>query len=427
MAPYQGAGLLARPIRNSGHPDVQAVAARAGEIHAIRDEYERFDAKDNMIWQPRWNWRYGRLPLEMAGSRKRRIKTGEPGYLALDVALMDGAAALTSQLDFGINQPWLSGNAWRRPDRSRDRMELPKPTEEAAPEPLEESQATVAVKRAAGAYGADLVGVAPLDRRWVYSHYWDPSAAAHRPIRFSDEPGLEATREPARLDDGTLVIPADVNRAVVLAVEMELEAIRSAPALRHMAATTVGYAKSQIVALAVAEFIRSLGYVAIPSSNCTALSIPLAIDAGLGELGRNAKLITPRFGPRVRLAKVLTNMPLAPDSCIQFGVLDFCGRCSRCAHECPAGAIPKGPRSYRPKGSFNQKHVLQYQLDHAKCYRYWAETGTNCGICLAVCPYNKGVGWVKGVAASLDCGDKHKDLDEVFGYGRTVDLTRYWE
>ena len=52
-------------------------------------------------------------------------------------------------------------------------------------------------------------------------------------------------------------------------------------------------------------------------------SIPIAIDAGLGELGRNGLLVTPKYGPRVRLAKILTNMPLVPDSPIRFGVTEF--------------------------------------------------------------------------------------------------------
>ena len=70
----------------------------------------------------------------------------------------------------------------------------------------------------------------------------------------------------------------------------------------------------------LAEFIRILGYKAIPMGNDTSLSIPLAIDAGLGELGRHGLLITPEYGPCVRLCKVFTDLPLEPDKPIQFGV-----------------------------------------------------------------------------------------------------------
>jgi len=63
------------------------------------------------------------------------------------------------------------------------------------------------------------------------------------------------------------------------------------------------------VATSLAEFIRLLGHDAIPAGNDMALSIPLAVDAGLGELGRNGLLITKEFGPRLRLCKVFTNLP----------------------------------------------------------------------------------------------------------------------
>jgi hypothetical protein len=44
-----------------------------------------------------------------------------------------------------------------------------------------------------------------------------------------------------------------------------------------------------------------------------ALYIPLAITIRLGELDRNELLITTKFGPRVRLAKVFSDLPLATD------------------------------------------------------------------------------------------------------------------
>lgn len=43
--------------------------------------------------------------------------------------------------------------------------------------------------------------------------------------------------------------------------------------------------------------------------NDISLSIPLAIEAGLGELGRNGLLITKDFGPCVRLCKIFTTCP----------------------------------------------------------------------------------------------------------------------
>ena len=51
----------------------------------------------------------------------------------------------------------------------------------------------------------------------------------------------------------------------------------------------------------MAQFLHHLGYKAIPCGNDTAVSIPYAIQAGSGELGRNGLLIIPEYGPHVRV------------------------------------------------------------------------------------------------------------------------------
>ena len=54
--------------------------------------------------------------------------------------------------------------------------------------------------------------------------------------------------------------------------------------------------------------------------NDTALVIPYAIKAGLGEYGRNQMVLTPEFGPRLRFSKVFTDIPLAVDVSRQLGL-----------------------------------------------------------------------------------------------------------
>jgi hypothetical protein len=56
------------------------------------------------------------------------------------------------------------------------------------------------------------------------------------------------------------------------------------------------------IVMQLAAYIRNLGFQAIASMNDTALVIPYAIKAGLGEYGRNQMVLTLEFGPRVRLA-----------------------------------------------------------------------------------------------------------------------------
>ena len=61
-----------------------------------------------------------------------------------------------------------------------------------------------------------------------------------------------------------------------------------------------------------------------------------AFCAGLGEIGYSKMFLTPEFGPRVRFAAVLTDAPLKPDPLFE-GKL--CDRCMSCVRACTSGAI----------------------------------------------------------------------------------------
>lgn len=60
---------------------------------------------------------------------------------------------------------------------------------------------------------------------------------------------------------------------------------------------------------------------------------------GIGEIGYSKMLLTPEFGPRVRVGIIITDMELEPDPIIEPGTL--CNRCMACVRECPGGCIPK--------------------------------------------------------------------------------------
>jgi reductive dehalogenase len=193
------------------------------------------------------------------------------------------------------------------------------------------------VKQMARMYGADATGITQINRKWIYAstcrNMMDPGPAKNKPIV------LKGSVHP-RETDGELVIPDSVKYAIVFAVAMPRVSSQFTPAsLQAEGATTMGYGRMGLTAVALAEAIRSLAYNAIPCMNDTGMSVPLAIDAGLGQLGRLGYLITPWFGPHVRLAKVLTDMPMATDSPIDFGVTQYCESCGLCAKACPAGAI----------------------------------------------------------------------------------------
>jgi epoxyqueuosine reductase len=79
--------------------------------------------------------------------------------------------------------------------------------------------------------------------------------------------------------------------------------------------------------------------VALPTHHVV-LQIPITMQAGPGEQGRNGLLITPEFGPRVKIGSLVTDLPMVADLPINFGVTKFCITCEQCARMCPAQALP---------------------------------------------------------------------------------------
>jgi reductive dehalogenase len=146
------------------------------------------------------------------------------------------------------------------------------------------------------------------------------------------------------------------------------------------------------VTTSTAHFLTDLGWRAEPSGNDTALSVPLAIDAGLGELGRNGLLITRQLGPQVRLGKVFTDAPLVPDAAITFGVRTYCELCGTCARECPSGAISRDEPTWAGPTRANNPGALKWYINPGKCWAYLRANGMSCARCVHGCLFNKPAG-----------------------------------
>jgi reductive dehalogenase len=216
-----------------------------------------------------------------------------------------------------------------------------------------------------------------------------------------------------------------------MAIEMDYEAIRSSPTGVSAGATGLGYSKMAFVANMVATFIRGLGYRAIPAGNDTALSIPLAMAAGLGESSRMGLLITKRFGPRVRLCKVFTDLPLQVDSYRPFGVTDFCKSCKKCAKHCPSQAISHGEMTNEGSNICNQSGILKWYVDGEKCYSFWAKNRMDCTNCIRVCPFNKAHGFIHDavrlvVKKTTLFNSLFDRIDTLLGYDRPISAERFW-
>ena len=353
----------------------------AAEMYQVQDSYVRFNQRDHMgsqmIWDPQTEDERAKLKVK----QRALTEKGRPGFEATAWSLESAAESLLSQMDFSKSQVDKGATAWQ------SKLE-PAPTGRPNTSPEEASQI---VRKAAQLFGADQVGFTELDRRWVYSHYFDSETKKDHPIKFSDDPGYQQYDQPIRLEDGTRVIPKEMRYVVVLLHEWgkDVEGTEYAPTLLTEGLSSLAYARMAPTLWMLAEFIRGLGYNAIPAGNDTALSIPLAVDAGLGQLGRHGLLINPKVGSRCRISKIITDLPLDPAGALDFGITEFCNACQRCVPKCGTGAITKGDRSFEPLDESNASGVLSWKVDAKKCMTFQIRVGTTCSTCVRRCSWTK--------------------------------------
>ncbi len=287
-------------------------------------------------------------------------------------------------------------------------------------------EASLAVKHAACFYGASEAGIAALNPLWVYGEVHVPRPNDRRRtvpvVMDGDRFGQE---------EDAWYIPGAMNRVIALAFEEDYWGIANSPGQLASAAVGDGYSRMAVTASTLSQFIRGLGYRAIPSGNNLGLSIPIAIDAGLGEHGRNGLLVTPRYGPRVRLAKVITDMPLVPDAPISFGVTEFCESCMLCAETCPSGSIPTGVKTWEGPSPSNNPGAFKWYIQPESCYDY---NGFSCSNCKRSCPFSKpNNSWLHRLIRTIIEGRvKPVDavmvkLDQATGYGRQLQATDFWK
>lgn len=318
----------------------------------------RFDQKNEIFKRARWDEEFRKTFGK--GGEKRRLSPGRIGYRPVDQALERAAWSFDETFSSTI-YPGIGG------------MDA-KPG--AKPLSLSPEAASRVLKDAARFLGADLAGVCELDDSFVYSHSYSGRTGEHQ----------------------RLEVPPELRTALVMAVSMDRSFLDSSPDLVAGAATGLGYSKMAFLGFLVARFIRELGYRAVSSGNDTALSIPLAIKAGLGEQGRNGLLVTEEYGASVRIVKVFTDLPALPDRPISFGLEAFCGVCRRCVKSCPAGAISAGEKERKgPSALSSLSGPARWVIDPEKCFGFWKRSGGDCSNCIRSCP----VGSPKGLKRAL--------------------------
>jgi len=219
---------------------------------------------------------------------------------------------------------------------------------------------TKIVKKLAKYYGALDCGITDLKPAHIYSHIGRGTG------KYGDK------------------VTLDHQYAIAFTVEMDFEMTSYGPYAPVVMESARQYVESARVSIQLAAAIRDLGYPARAhiDGNYRVIAPLVARDAGLGEIGRMGLLMTPFQGPRVRVGVVTTDMPLISDPYSgEPSIIDFCQICKKCAHNCPSQSIPHGEREI-------SNGVLRWQINPESCYHYWTIVGTDCGRCLAVCPYS---------------------------------------
>ena len=329
----------------------------------IESDFQRFNGANDTFARAQWDQRVRSdkaiqwfKSMFTNGLGVRDVE----GYRAKDFAIRNAAW-------FGANLLIERNLANERHDGFLDDLGAYAPVATDKVEITDENESAAELKQVARLFGADLIGVTDTDLRWHYTK------------RFSAKTMSEKEN----------VNCEDLPTCIVVGIEMPGKVIQTMPSALGGTAAGFGYSKDGLTLMTIAQFIRNMGYQAVATLNDTAQCVPYAIQAGLGEYGRHGLVITKEYGPRLRFGKIFTDMPLARDRPVSSGVKEFCDVCRKCADACPPQAIPHGEPDGAIHNQSNFVGIKKWNVDGEKCFKFWANQGTECGICIRVCPYNK--------------------------------------
>jgi epoxyqueuosine reductase QueG len=188
----------------------------------------------------------------------------------------------------------------------------------------------------------------------------------------------------------------ELPHALVFLVEMDHAAMQRSPRAEVIRESARQYYRGAVISRTLAAVLERCGHRARShhDAHYDVILPPLAVQAGLGELGRNNILVADRYGSRVRIGAVTTDLALPAGAPVDLGVADFCEICRKCADNCPSRALSLGGRE-------SVRGVSKWPTDVERCYGYWRRVGTDCGICMACCPFSHKSNALHGVVRRL--------------------------
>jgi len=226
--------------------------------------------------------------------------------------------------------------------------------------------------------------------------------------------------------------PIELNHkyAIVILIDQDYETMRGSTGRDWISGSQsfISYSTTAFIACIMADYIRRLGYPARAhhARNYQVVLPPLLLMAGTGEMSRAGIVLNPFLGTRFKAAAVTTDLPLAPDKPVDFGLQEFCQKCLKCAVECPANAISKGDKVIH-------RGYEHWKFDAERCtpFRVINQGGSSCGRCIKVCPWNKPEGrthdtvrWMVKHTPFLD--KLLVKMDDIWGYNKQDKRHKWW-
>ena len=183
-------------------------------------------------------------------------------------------------------------------------------------------------------------------------------------------------------------------RGIVVGVKLSDAVFDTLPESRSLYAKQYEVANSLLdrIAFLLAREIEKKGYKAVPIPASKILKNTdwrsfishkaVARAAGVGWIGKSLLLVTREYGPRIRLATILTDMPLEAGEPAK----NRCGKCKECIDACIVNALRDS--------SFEDYPKREDVFDVEKCAKKLQEFASDpdvgymvCGICVKVCPF----------------------------------------
>jgi epoxyqueuosine reductase QueG len=229
-------------------------------------------------------------------------------------------------------------------------------------------QHTEELKAAAREAGADLVGVADLAPFKAEGSVLPPNLLE----QFTNAVSI-AIRLDDAIIDGIDRAPTPDYARHYRAVNAALDAVT---AQLEKWVNERGFSALAIPASQTVDEINLLGSISHKA---------VARMAGIGWQGKSLLIISPQYGPRIRLSTLLTDMPLNPGTPLK----NRCGTCGKCATACPASAIQNVGTNDRYK---TREDALCFSrcVQQARQFKALPGIGTSiCGVCVRVCPFGK--------------------------------------